>query len=136
MVSLCPAALRLLLRHAHSRVPPLLENILHHRFSRYSSGPYLDAEICGMLLKHDAARYEKEIAAAFRAEENLGPKFHTGVELSRVDHEKYHAETRTTGQAMLASDNWAGMAEHICPWLIEQYGEGSRRHRHLPAPPR
>ena len=123
-VSLNPAALQLLLRHAPSRVPPLLKHILHHT-SRYRSGPYLDAEICGVLLKHDAARYEKEIAAAFPAEKNLGPKFHTGVELSRVDRDKYQAETRKAGQAMLASDNWAGNAEDICQWLIEQYREGA-----------
>jgi hypothetical protein len=124
-VSLSPGALRLLLQHASSRVPPFLTDILHHRFSRYSDGPYLDAEICGVLLKHDAARYEKEIAAAFHAEMNLGPKFNTGVELARVNREKYHAETRKAAQAMLAGGNWGGIAEHICPWLIEQYREGA-----------
>ena len=120
-----PAALRFLLKHVPSRVPPLLQDVLVQS-SRYASGgKYLDADACGVLLEHDAARYEKEIAAAFRAEERLGPKFNAGVELSRVDREKYHLETRQTGQAMLASDNWAGNSRDICKWLIEQYQEGA-----------
>lgn len=117
-----PAALRFLLEHAPSRVPPLLENILV-RASRLP-GAYLDAEACGLLLQHDAARYEKEIAAAFRAEKNLGPKFHAGVELSRVSRDKYQAETRAVARKMLASDNWSGHSEDVCRWLVEQYRMG------------
>jgi len=123
IASWCAGALRFFLKHASNRVPPLLNDIIRHSSEYCDPDKYLDAEACGMLLLHDAPRYEKEIASAFRAEKELGPKFHTGIELSRINRDKYHAETRKVGQAMLADDNWAGNAEDICRWLIEQYRE-------------
>ena len=68
---------------------------------------------------------KKEIAEAFRAEKRLGTKFRAGVELSRVDREKYHVETRQAGRAMLACNDWAGHSEDVCQWLIAQYQEGA-----------
>ena len=40
-----------------------------------------------------------DVAAAFHAEKGLWPKFATGIELSRIDREKYHGETRQAGRA-------------------------------------
>ena len=74
-----------------------------------------------MLLEHDAAQYEKDVAAAVRAEKREGPKFFAGIALTRVNRDKYHADTRQVGRAILSSANWAGNAEPVCQWMLEQY---------------
>ena len=72
---------------------------------------YLDAEISGLLLQYDAAVTSRRLPPHFTAEKRLGPKFYTGVELSRVNRDNYHFETREAGRAMLADDTGREMRE-------------------------
>ncbi len=120
ITSWCPDAVRFYLRHAPDRVQSLLSQIITRPYKQ-DGKRVLDVEACEVLLEHDAAQYEKDVAAAVRAEKREGPKFFAGIALTRVNRDKYHADTRQVGQAILSSANWAGNAEPVCQWMLEQY---------------
>lgn len=120
ITSWCPDAVRFLLRHAPDRVRKLLSQIIISPFQQ-SGKRTLHVEACEVLLQHDAAHYEKEVAAAFRVEKNDDAKFVAGVALTRVNRDRYHAETCEAGRRLLHSGNWNSNAEPVCRWMIEQY---------------
>jgi len=115
-------ALELLIDHAPQRVEALAPAFLYFHDG---SKRYLSDRNCRLLLKFDAARYERLVAPAVALEPTVGRRFATARHLAEYFPGRYGASTRTLALETLDAnryETYEGDEQQAFTWLLNQSG--------------